>query len=141
MYAHAHARDFRYTPNMSHPAYNASIRCSFTVHALFIYFIHDSSTIHPRFIHGSFTVHLLFIYCSFSVLQCSIKISALVHRYGRYAINMSHPASQPWLDSVYGQYGEWGIDLIKNDCIFAFNMVEDNIKAVSAAIQKTGKCN
>jgi hypothetical protein len=51
---------------------------------------------------------------------------------------MSHPASQTWLDSVYGQYADWGIDLIKNDCIFAFNMVEDNIKAVSAAIGKTG---
>jgi len=55
-----------------------------------------------------------------------------------FAINMSHPASQPWLDSVYGQYADWGIDLIKNDCIFAFNMAEDNIKGVSRAIAKTG---
>lgn len=54
-----------------------------------------------------------------------------------WAVNMSHPAAQPWLDSVYEQYAEWGIDLIKNDCIFAFNMVEDNIKGVSSAIAKT----
>ena len=32
-----------------------------------------------------------------------------------------------------------GIDLIKNDCIFAQNMVADNIKAVSAAITKSGR--
>lgn len=50
-----------------------------------------------------------------------------------FAVNMSHPAAQPWLDSVYGQYAEWGIDLIKNDCIFAGNDVEDNIKAVSVS--------
>ena len=58
---------------------------------------------------------------------------------GWYAVNMSHPAAQPWFDSVYGQYAEWGVDLIKNDCIFAQNMAADNIKAVSAAITKSGR--
>ena len=48
-------------------------------------------------------------------------------------------AAQTWLDSVYGQYADWGVDLIKNDCIFAGNYVEDNIKGVSAAIAKTGR--
>jgi hypothetical protein len=42
---------------------------------------------------------------------------------GWYAVNMSHPAAVPWFDSVYGQYAAWGVDLIKNDCIFAQNMV------------------
>jgi len=56
-----------------------------------------------------------------------------------YGVNMSHPASQTWLDSVYGQYADWGVDLIKNDCIFAGNMIEDNIKGVSAAIAKSGR--
>ena len=27
---------------------------------------------------------------------------------GWWAANMSHPAAQPWFDSVYGQYAEWG---------------------------------
>jgi hypothetical protein len=58
---------------------------------------------------------------------------------GRYAVNTSHPGAQIWLDSVYGQYAEWGVDLIKNDCIFAINYEEDNIKGVSAAIAKTGR--
>ena len=55
-----------------------------------------------------------------------IKICIYIIR--RYGVNMSHPASQIWLDSVYGQYADWGVDLIKNDCIFAGNMIEDNIK-------------
>ena len=58
---------------------------------------------------------------------------------GWFAVNMTHPAAQPWLDSVYGQYAEWGVDLIKNDCIFAQNMKADNIKAISAAITKSGR--
>jgi len=38
-----------------------------------------------------------------------------------------------------GQYADWGVDLIKNDCIFAGNMIEDNIKGVSTAIAKSGR--
>lgn len=58
---------------------------------------------------------------------------------GWYAVNMSHPAAQPWLDSVYGQYAAWGVDLIKNDCIFGKNMAADNIEGVSAAISGSGR--
>jgi hypothetical protein len=87
---------------------------------------------------------------------------------GWFAVNMSHPAATAWFDSVYGQYADWGVDLIKvrdtrathclralecltrsgqqhdcifaqNDCIFAQNMAANNIKAVSAAIKKTGR--
>ena len=28
-----------------------------------------------------------------------------------YGVDMKHPAGQAWLDSVYGQYAEWGLDL------------------------------
>lgn len=52
---------------------------------------------------------------------------------------MSHPASQPFLDSVYSQYAEWGVDLIKNDCIFGDDYEESMIKGVSAAITKGGR--
>ena len=58
---------------------------------------------------------------------------------GWFAVNTSHPGAQPWLDSVYGQYASWGVDLIKNDCIFAQNMAADTIKAVSAAITASGR--
>jgi len=56
-----------------------------------------------------------------------------------YAVNASHPAAQTWLNSVYKQYADWGVDLIKNDCIFAHYMEESNIRLISNAISSAGR--
>jgi len=29
----------------------------------------------------------------------------------------SHPGGQLFYDSLYGQYADWGVDFIKNDCV------------------------
>ena len=62
-----------------------------------------------------------------------------------YGVQMSLPASQLWLDSVYAQYSAWGLDLIKNDCVFAINWIdgdggEELIKGAKSAIAKTEHC-
>eukprot|EP00415_Alexandrium_ostenfeldii_P000625 UN0625 len=56
-----------------------------------------------------------------------------------FAVDETHPAAQAWLDSVYGQYAQWGIDFIKNDCIFSGNMVQSNIELVRKSLAKTGR--
>jgi len=52
---------------------------------------------------------------------------------------MSHPAAQPYYDSLFAQYASWGLDFIKVDCIFSGNYHESDIIAISQAIQKTGR--
>jgi hypothetical protein len=54
------------------------------------------------------------------------------------AVNMSAPGAQTWMNSLYSQYKEWGVDFIKNDCTFGGNYAADNINAVSAAMKAAG---
>lgn len=58
-----------------------------------------------------------------------------------FGVDMSQPAGQAYLNSVYGQYAEWGLDLIKNDCVFAINWGESGsplIRGVKRAIEQGG---
>lgn len=50
----------------------------------------------------------------------------------------SHPGGQLFYDSLYSQYADWGVDFIKNDCVYA-QFVPDQIDAVSAAIEHSGR--
>lgn len=58
-----------------------------------------------------------------------------------YGVDMTKPGAQAWLDSIYAQYADWGLDLIKNDCVFAGNWHESGsplIRGVKKAITKGG---
>jgi len=55
-----------------------------------------------------------------------------------YSLNVSHPGGQVFYDSLYAQYAEWGVDFIKNDCVYA-QFVPDQIDAVSLAIEHSGR--
>jgi alpha-galactosidase len=55
-----------------------------------------------------------------------------------YSLNMSHPGGQAFYNSLYAQYAEWGVDFIKNDCVYG-NFVPDQIDAVSKAIDNSGR--
>eukprot|EP01084_Bolivina_argentea_P227657 384512_1 len=56
------------------------------------------------------------------------------------SINMSHIDGQTFYNSLYLQYTEWGIDFIKNDCVFGGNAYAyDQILGVHKAIQYTNK--
>ena len=56
---------------------------------------------------------------------------------GVMAVNLSHPAGQAYYDSIHQQYADWGVDFLKNDCIFGNQFMPDQIQAQSKAIQKT----
>ena len=53
-------------------------------------------------------------------------------------VGQSHPGGQLFYDSLYAQYAEWGVDFIKNDCVYA-QFVPDQIDAVSAAMENSGR--
>lgn len=55
-----------------------------------------------------------------------------------YSVKMSHPAAQTFYNSLYKQYAEWGVDFIKNDCVFG-DFVLDQIRATSTAIEESGR--
>ena len=58
---------------------------------------------------------------------------------GMMAVNLSHPAGQEYYDGLIAQYADWGVDFLKNDCIFGNQFMAAQIKAQSEAIQKTGR--
>ncbi|EDQ91262.1 uncharacterized protein MONBRDRAFT_23493 [Monosiga brevicollis MX1] len=57
---------------------------------------------------------------------------------GWFGVNMSHPAGQAYINSLYELYASWDIDFIKNDCTFGSNLDVSNIRAVRIAMDRTG---
>ncbi|KAL3685861.1 hypothetical protein R1sor_003883 [Riccia sorocarpa] len=56
------------------------------------------------------------------------------------SVNTSHEGGLVFLDSLYQQYADWGVDFIKHDCVFgAADLSVGEITAVSQAITKTGR--
>ncbi len=51
----------------------------------------------------------------------------------------ANPAGQAYYDSVAKLYAEWGIDLVKVDCIAAHPYKGDEIRMISQALRKTGR--
>jgi len=58
---------------------------------------------------------------------------------GVMGVNLSLPAGQAYYDSIHQQYADWGVDFLKNDCIFGNQFMPDQIEAQAKAIQKTGR--
>jgi alpha-galactosidase len=50
-------------------------------------------------------------------------------------LNTSHPGARAYYDSVVELWAEWGVDLIKVDCIFAIDLSLADIALLSAAIE------
>lgn len=48
-------------------------------------------------------------------------------------------AGQAFYNSLYEQYASWGVDYIKNDCVFGVNFESDQIQMVHDAIDNSGK--
>lgn len=55
---------------------------------------------------------------------------------GAISVDVNQTAGRLWYDSLYEMVADWGVDFVKNDCVFG-NYVIDEIKAQSASIQKT----
>ena len=56
---------------------------------------------------------------------------------GVMAVNLSHPGGQAYYDSIHQQYADWGVDFLKNDCIFGNQFMPDQIHAQARSIEKT----
>jgi hypothetical protein len=52
-------------------------------------------------------------------------------------VNLSHPAGQRFYDSIWEQYAAWGVDYVKNDCVFGAQFLPDAIAAQSASLLRT----
>ena len=55
-----------------------------------------------------------------------------------YSLNMSHPGGQLFYNALFAQYADWGVDFVKNDCVFA-QYVPEQVYAVSAAMEASGR--
>jgi hypothetical protein len=51
----------------------------------------------------------------------------------------NNAAGQAWYDSLFSQYADWGVDLIKVDCIASHPYKIDEIRMIRRAIDKTGR--
>lgn len=52
------------------------------------------------------------------------------------AINATAPGAQAYFDSMVEQWAGWGVDFIKNDCVFAGNYEKGDILAMAQAFSK-----
>ena len=57
---------------------------------------------------------------------------------GALSVDVTKKGGKEYFDSIYDMFAGWGVDFIKNDCVFG-NYVPDEIKAASASIVKTGR--
>ncbi|BBM98677.1 alpha-galactosidase [Marchantia polymorpha subsp. ruderalis] len=56
------------------------------------------------------------------------------------SVNTTSEGGLAFINSLYQQYADWGIDFIKHDCVFGVDDLSvDEITAVSKAISRTGR--
>ena len=58
---------------------------------------------------------------------------------GMRTLNLEHPASQAYYDSLVELYVEWGVDFIKADDMTSYPPKHDELKALRYAIERKGK--
>lgn len=56
-----------------------------------------------------------------------------------YGLKTSAPAAQAYYDSIARLYAEWGVDLIKVDCISSHPYKGDDIRMLREALDKSGR--
>ncbi|KAJ4835564.1 hypothetical protein Tsubulata_041521 [Turnera subulata] len=54
---------------------------------------------------------------------------------GFMSVNANLEAGRAFLRSLYEQYAQWGVDFIKNDCVFGDDLDKDQITFVSEVLQ------
>mmetsp|Transcript_32719 Transcript_32719/g.85646 ORF Transcript_32719/g.85646 Transcript_32719/m.85646 type:complete len:485 (-) Transcript_32719:466-1920(-) len=58
-----------------------------------------------------------------------------------HGINMSHPGAEPFIASLAEQYAQWGVDMLKVDCVFGNDWFrgEAFVRALIKALKKVGR--
>ena len=59
--------------------------------------------------------------------------------FDNYGIDAAKPAGQAYYDSILRLYGEWGVDVLKVDCIASHPYKGDEIRMLGLALAKTGR--
>jgi alpha-galactosidase len=59
--------------------------------------------------------------------------------FDNFGTNPSQPAAQAYYDSIAKMYAEWGVDLIKVDCISSRPYKGDDIRMIRQALDKAGR--
>ena len=59
--------------------------------------------------------------------------------YDNYGVATSKPAGQAYYDSIAQLYANWGVDLVKADCISSHPYKGEEIRLLSTALRKTGR--
>ena len=55
-----------------------------------------------------------------------------------FSVDASKNGSQQFVDSLYAQLAEWGVDFVKNDCVFGKDYVPAQIEMVAHAMDAVG---
>jgi len=58
---------------------------------------------------------------------------------GMRTLDLEHPASQAYYDSIVELYVEWGVDFIKSDDMTSYPVKHDELMALRHAIERKGK--
>ena len=53
-----------------------------------------------------------------------------------YALNMSNPYAQLWVNNMISMYSDWGVGYFKVDCIFGPDLRKENIIGVATAVSQ-----
>ena len=81
---------------------------------------------------------VIFAHSSFQASDAVDKSDTCPWNADNYGVRAT-PAGQAYYDSVAQLYADWGVDLVKVDCIAAHPYKGDEIEMISQALQKTAR--
>jgi alpha-galactosidase len=75
----------------------------------------------------------------FHAAEAVDKADVCPWNYDNYGVVANRPAGQAYYDSIAQLYAQWGVDLVKVDCISSHPYKGEEIRMVSTAVRKTGR--
>lgn len=75
----------------------------------------------------------------FRATDAALQSDICPWNYDNFGIDPGKPAGQAYYDSIARLYAQWGVDLIKVDCIASHPYKGDEIRMLSEALRKTGR--
>src|ERR1700758_4707775 len=75
----------------------------------------------------------------FRAANAALQSDTCPWNYDNFGIDPGKPAGQAYYDSIARLYAQWGVDLIKVDCIASHPYKGEEIRMLSEALRKTGR--
>jgi hypothetical protein len=76
---------------------------------------------------------------SFSAMDGANPSDTCPWNFDNFGTDANQPAAQAYYDSIAKLYAEWGVDLIKVDCISSHPYKGDDIRMIGQALHKAGR--